>query len=76
MEQAKQTAANDDPAVCQSFVENQLQKYIDMKAFGSFHNHSWQKLFSNDFQRSRVLLPTLSTCSPLGPPPYPLPSCV
>ena len=39
-EQAKQTAANDVPAVCQSFVENELQKYIDMKAFWSFHNHS------------------------------------
>ena len=39
-EQVKQTAANDVPAVCQSFVENELQKYIDMKAFWSFHNHS------------------------------------
>ena len=42
-EQAKQTAANDVPAVCQSFVEHELQRYIDMKAFGSFHNHSLQK---------------------------------
>ena len=33
VDQAKHTVANENPAVCQSFVENELQKYIDMKAF-------------------------------------------
>ena len=69
-EQVKQTAANDVPAVCQSFVENELQKYIDMKAFWSFHNHSWEKLSSNDLPRSRVLLPTYALLCPPRPTPY------